>query len=140
MEHPRSDSNFTMSVDVFLLINLPALMHRNAVLPARLPRPGRVPRTSCVIPELPKVPNPAYQSSTRASQVPTDPDSIRVPSSVLTAPLGLLCPAVVSKGDFSIRDQPQPPKSRASILGSNWRCAQVRCMAGSMSMDNSALF
>ena len=49
--------NFTMSVDVFLLINLLALFHRNTALPARLPSSGRAPRTSCVIPEprLPKL-------------------------------------------------------------------------------------
>ena len=48
---------FTMSVDVFLLINLLALFHRNTALPARLPSSGRAPRTSCVIPEprLPKL-------------------------------------------------------------------------------------
>ena len=45
------NSNFTMSVDVFLLINLLALFHRNTALPARLPSSGRAPRTSCVIPE-----------------------------------------------------------------------------------------
>jgi len=46
-----------MSVDVFLLINLLALFHRNTALPARLPSSGRAPRTSCVIPEprLPKL-------------------------------------------------------------------------------------
>ena len=81
-----------MSVDVFLLINLLALIHRNKALPARLPRPGRAPRTSCVIPEprLPKL----------HSCLPTDPSSIRLPSSVLTAPLGLLYSAVVPKGVF----------------------------------------
>ena len=109
-----------MSVDVFLLINLLALIHRNAALPARLPRPGRAPRTSCVIPE-PRLPM-------LHSCLPTDrPDSIRLPSCVLlTAPLGLLYSAVVSKGVFFIRDTPQPPKPRVSILGSNWRRAQVR--------------
>ena len=46
-----------MSVDVFLLINLLALFHRNTALPARLPSSGGAPRTSCVIPEprLPKL-------------------------------------------------------------------------------------
>ena len=69
----KKNSNFTMSVDVFLLINL----HRNTALPARLPSSGRAPRTSCVIPEprLPKL----------HSCFPTDLDSIRLPSSVLTA-------------------------------------------------------
>ena len=107
-----------MSVDVFLLINLLALFHRNTALPARLPSYGRAPRTSCVIPEprLPKL----------HSCFPTDPDSIRLPSSVLTAPLGLLYSAVVPKGAFSIRDQPQPPKPLVSTLGSNWRGAQAR--------------
>ena len=83
-----------MSVDVFLLVNLLALFHRNTALPARLPSSGRAPRTSCVIPEprLPKL----------HSCFPTDPDSIRLPSSVLTAPLGLLYSAVVPKGAFSI--------------------------------------
>jgi len=83
-----------MSVDVFLLINLLALFHRNTALPARLPSSGRAPRTSCVIPEprLPKL----------HSCFPTDPDSIRLPSSVLTAPLGLLYSAVVPKGAFSV--------------------------------------
>ena len=44
-----------MSVDVFLLINLLALIRRNEAMRARLPRPGRAPRTSCVIiePRLP---------------------------------------------------------------------------------------
>ena len=107
-----------MSVDVFLLINLLALIHRNKALPARLPRPGRAPRTSCVIPEprLPKL----------HSCFPTDPDSIRLPSSVLTAPLGLLYSAVVPKGAFSIRDQHKPPNPLVSTLGSNWRGAQAR--------------
>ena len=61
----KKNSNFTMSVDVFLLINL----HRNTALPARLPSSGRAPRTSCGIPEsrLPKL----------HSCFPTDPDSIR---------------------------------------------------------------
>jgi len=46
-----------MSVDVFLLITLLALIHRNTALPARLPSSGSAPRTSCVIPEprLPKL-------------------------------------------------------------------------------------
>ena len=110
----KKNSNFTMSVDVFLLINL----HRNTALPARLPSSGRAPRTSCVIPEprLPKL----------HSCVPTDPDSIRLPSSVLTAPLGLSYSAVVPKGAFSIRDQPQPPNPLVSTLGSKWRGAQAR--------------
>jgi len=85
-----------MSVDVFLLINLLALFHRNTALPARIPSSGRAPRTSCAIlkrkPRLPKL----------HSCFPTDPDSIRLPSSVLTAPLGLLYSAVVPKGAFSI--------------------------------------
>ena len=37
--------------------------------------------------------------------------------------------AVVPKGAFSIRYQPQPPKTsglQLSTLGSNWRCAQAR--------------
>ena len=107
-----------MPVDVFLIINLLALIHLNAALPARLPRPGRAPRTSCVIPEprLPKL----------HSCLPTDPDSIRLPSSVLTAPLGLLYSAVVPKGAFSIRDQHKPPNPLVSTLGSNWRRAQAR--------------
>jgi hypothetical protein len=87
-----------MSVDVFLLINLLALIHRNKALPARLPRPGRAPRTSCVIPEprLPKL----------HSCLPTDPSSIRLPSSVLTAPLGLLYSAIVPKGAFPSETHP----------------------------------
>ena len=107
-----------MSVDVFLLINLLALFHRNTALPARLPSYGRAPRTSCVIPEprLPKL----------HSCFPTDPETIRLLSSVLTAPLGLLYAAVIPKGAFSIRDQPQPPKPLVSTLGSNWRGAQAR--------------
>ena len=78
-----------MSVDVFLLINLLALIHRNAALPVRLLRPGRAPRTSCVI-----RPNPAYRSSTRASQ-PTPTLSVCPPLSRLlhsaccTPPLSL---------------------------------------------------
>ena len=107
-----------MSVDVFLLINLLALFHRNTALPARLPSYGRAPRTSCVIPEprLPKL----------HSCFPTDPETIRLLSSVLTAPLGLLYAAVIPKGAFSIRDQPQPPKPLVSTLGSNWRRTQAR--------------
>ncbi len=97
------------------------LIHRNTALPARLPRPGRALRASCVIPEprLPKL----------HSCLPTDPDSIRLPSSgsVLTAPLGKLYSAVVpNKGAFSIRDQPQPPNPLGSTVGSNWRGAQAR--------------
>ena len=34
--------------------------------------------------------------------------------------------AVVPKGVFSIRDQPQPPNPLVSTLGSNWRGAQAR--------------
>ena len=107
-----------MSVDVFLLINLLALFHRTTAQPARIPSPGRVPRPSCVIPKprLPKL----------HSCFPTDPDSICLPSSVLTAPLGLLYSAVVPKGAFSIRDQHKPPKPLVSTLGSNWRGAQAR--------------
>jgi len=109
---------FTMSVDVFLLINLLALFHCNTALPARIPSSGRAPRTSCAIPKprLPKL----------HSCFPTDPDSTRLPSSVLTAPLGLLYSAVVPKGAFSIRDRPQPPNPLVSTLGSNWRGAQAR--------------
>ena len=107
-----------MSVDVFLLINLLALFHRNTALPARIPSPGRAPRPSCVIPKprLPKL----------RSYFPTDPDSICLPSSVLTAPLGLLYSAVVPKGAFSIRDQHKPSNPLVSTLGSNWRRAQAR--------------
>ena len=107
-----------MSVDVFLLINLLALFHRNTALPARIPSSGRAPRPSCVIPKprLPKL----------RSYFPTDPDSICLPSSVLTAPLGLLYSAVVPKGAFSIRDQHKPPNPLVSTLGSNWRGAQAR--------------
>ena len=107
-----------MSVDVFLLINLLALFHRNTALPARIPSPGRAPRPSCVIPKprLPKL----------HSCFPTDPDSICLPSSVLTVPLGLLYSAVVPKGAFSIRDQHKPPNPLVSTLGSNWRGAQAR--------------
>ena len=49
-------------------------------------------------------------------------------SSILTgtAPLGLMYSAVVPKGAFSIRDQPQPPNPLVSTLGSNWRGAQAR--------------
>jgi len=109
---------FTMSVDVFLLINLLALFHRNTALPARIPSPGRAPRPSCVIPKprLPKL----------HSCFPTDPDSICLPSSVLTAPLGLLYSAVVPKGAVHIRDQHKPPNPLVSTLGSNWRGAQAR--------------
>jgi len=107
-----------MSVDVFLLINLLALFHRNTALPTRIPSPGRAPRPSCVIPEprLPKL----------HSCFPTDLDSNCLPSSVLTAPLGLIYSAVVPKGALSIRDQPQPPNPLVSTLGSNWRGAQAR--------------
>jgi len=109
-----------MSVDVILLINLLALFHCNTALPlpARIPSSGRAPRTSCVIPKprLPKL----------HSCFPTDPDSIRLPSSVLTAPLGLLYSAIVPKGAFSIRDQHKPPHPLVSTLGSNWRGAQAR--------------
>ena len=107
-----------MSVDVFLLINLLALFHRNKALPARISSPGRAPRPSYVIPKprLPKL----------HSCFPTDPDSICLPSSVLTVPLGLLYSAVVPKGAYSIRHTPQPPKPRVSTLGSNWRNAQAR--------------
>ena len=107
-----------MSVDVFLLINLLALFHRNTALPARIPSPGRAPRPSCVIPKprLPKL----------HSCFPTDPDSICLPSSVLTAPLGLLYSAVVPKGACSIRDQHKPPNPLVSTLGSDWRRAQAR--------------
>ena len=87
----------------FLLINLLALIHRNEALPARLPSPSRAPRTSCVIPE-PRLPE-------LHSCLPTDPDSIRLPPSVLTAPFGLSYSAVIPKGAFSIRDTPQPPTS-----------------------------
>jgi len=107
-----------MSVDVFLLINLLALFHRNTALPARIPSPGRAPRPSYVIPKprLPKL----------HSCFPTDPDSICLPSSVLTAPLGLLYSAVVPKGACSIRDQHKPPNPLVSTLGSDWRRAQAR--------------
>merc|ERR1719198_2127023 len=73
---------------------------------------------SCVIP-IPRLPKPH-------SCFPTDPDSICLPSSVLTAPLGLLYSAVVPKGAFSIRDQHKPPNPLVSTLGSNWRGAQAR--------------
>ena len=107
-----------MSVDVFLLINLLALFHRNTALPARISSPGRALRPSYVIPKprLPKL----------HSCFPTDPDSICLPSSVLTVPLGLLYSAVVPKGAFSIRDQYKPPTPLVSTLGSNWRGAQAR--------------
>ena len=65
-----------MSVDVFLLINLLALFHRNTALPARIPSSDRAPRISCVIPE------PAYRSSTRASR-PTLTQSVCPPLSLL---------------------------------------------------------
>ena len=107
-----------MSVDVFLLINLLALFHRTTALPARIPSPGRAPRPSCVIPK-PRLPKPH-------SCFLTDPDSICLPTSVLTVPLGLLYSAVVPKGALSIRDQHKPPKPLVSILGSNWRGAQAR--------------
>ena len=111
-----------MSVDVFLLINLLALFHRNTALPARIPSSGRAPRTSCVIPK-PRLPKLHCHSCFL-----TDPDSIRLHSSVLTAPLGLLYSAVVPKGAFSIRDQPQPPNPLVSTLGSNWRRALARLL------------
>jgi len=109
-----------MSVDVFLLINLLALFHRNKALPARISSPGRAPRPSYVIPKprLPKL----------HSCFPTDPDSICLPSSVLTVPLGLLYSAVVPKGAFSIRDQHNPPNPLVSTLGSNWRRALARLL------------
>jgi len=119
-----------MSVDVFLLINLLALFqHRNTALPARISSPGRAPRPSCVIPKprLPKL----------HSCFPTDPDSICLPSSVLTVPLGLLYSAVVPKGAFSIRDQPQPPNPLVSTLGSNWRRAQARWLNTNHQADAS---
>merc|ERR1712070_1349044 len=115
---PRTYVKFTMSVDVFLLINLLALFHRTTALPARIPSPGRAPRPSCVIPK-PRLPKPH-------SCFLTDPDSICLPPSVLTVPLGLLYSAVVPKGALSIRDQHKPPKPLVSILGSNWRGAQAR--------------
>ena len=118
-----------MSVDVFLLINLLALFHRNTALPARIPSSSRAPRTACVIaePRLPKL-HPCF---------PTDPDSIRLPSSVLTAPLGLLYSAVVPKGVF--------PSETNLNLQTLWSpplvpTGAVLKLAGSMSMDNSALF
>ena len=73
---------------------------------------------SCVIP-IPRLPKPH-------SCFPTDPDSICLPTSVLTVPLGLLYSAVVPKGAFSIRDQHKPPNPLVSTLGSNWRGAQAR--------------
>jgi len=118
-----------MSVDVFLLINLLALFHRTTALPARIPSPGRAPRPSCVIPK-PRLPKPH-------SCFLTDPDSICLPTSVLTVPLGLLYSAVVPKGAFSIRDQHKPPKPLVSILGSNWRGAQARWF--NVHMDNSGI-
>ena len=127
---PRIQYKFTMSVDVFLLINLLALFHRTTALPARIPSPGRAPRPSCVIPK-PRVPKPH-------SCFLTDPDSICLPTSVLTVPLGLLYSAIVPKGALSIRDQHKPPKPLVSILGSNWRGAQARWF--NVHVDNSALF
>ena len=49
-------------------------------------------------------------------------------SSVLTgtAPLRLMYSAVVPKGVFFIRDQPQPPKPLVCTLSSNWCCAPAR--------------
>jgi len=73
---------------------------------------------SCVIP-IPRLPKPH-------SCFPTDPDSICLPPSVLTVPLGLLYSAVVPKGAFSIRDQHKPPNPLVSTLGSNWHGAQAR--------------
>ena len=118
-----------MSVDVFLLINLLALFHRNTALPARIPSPGRAPRPSCVIPKprLPKL----------HSCFPTDPDSICLPSSVLTVPLGLLYSAVVPKGAFSIRDQHKPPNPLVSTLGSNWRGAQAQWLNANQQAEAS---
>ena len=119
-----------MSVDVFLLINLLALFHRNTALPARISSPGRAPRPSYVIPKprLPKL----------HSCFPTDPESIRLPSSVLTAPLGLLYSAVVPKGAFSIRDQHKPPNPLVSTLGSNWRGAQARWLNANQQAEASS--
>ena len=109
-----------MSVDVFLLINLLALIRRNEAMRARLPRPGRAPRTSCVIiePRLPITETPMVTNNNR-------PDSIRLPSSVLTPLLGRMYSAVVPKSAVSIRDQAQPPKPLmvSSTLGSNLRGA-----------------
>jgi len=118
-----------MSVDVFLLINLLALFHRTTALPARIPSPGRAPRPSCVIPK-PRLPKPH-------SCFPTDPDSICLPTSVLTVPLGLLYSAVVPKGAFSIRDQHKPPKPLVSTLGSNWRGAQSRWLNANQQAEAS---
>jgi len=107
-----------MSVDFFLLINLLALIHCNKALPAQLSRPGRVPRTSCVIPEprLPKL-------HTRASQ-PTPAQSVCPPLSWL---LHSACctPPLSPRVLFHPRHTPTS-KTRVSILGSNWRRAQVR--------------
>ena len=109
-----------MSVDVFLLINLLALIRRNEAMCARLPRPGRAPRTSCVIiePHLPITETPMATNNNR-------PDSICLPSSVLTPPLGQIYSAVVPKVALSIRDRAQPPKTLmvSSTLGSNLRGA-----------------
>ena len=71
------------------------------------------------------------------SCLPTDPSSIRLPSSVLTAPLGLLYSAVVPKGAFSIREQPQPPNAVVSTLGSNWHRAQARWLNTNQHADAS---
>jgi len=118
-----------MSVDVFLLINLLALFHRNTALPARISSPGRALRPSYVIPKprLPKL----------HSCFPTDPDSICLPSYVLTVPLGLLYSAVVPKGAFSIRDQHKPPNPLVSTLGSNWRGAQARWLNANQQAEAS---
>jgi len=119
-----------MSIDVSLLINLLALFHRNTALPARISSPGRAPRPSYVIPKprLPKL----------HSCFPTDPDSICLPSSVLTVPLGLLYSAVVPKGAFSIRDQHKPPNPLVSTLGSNWRGAQARWLNANQQAEASS--
>jgi len=120
-----------MSVDVFLLINLLALFHRNrnTALPARISSPGRAPRPSYVIPKprLPKL----------HSCFPTDPDSICLPSYVLTVPLGLLYSAVVPKGAVSIRDQHKPPNPLVSTLGSNWRRTQALLLNTNQQADAS---
>ena len=75
---------------------------------------------------LASYPNPAYRSSTRASRPTLTQSRICLPSSILTAPLGLLYSAVVPKGAFSIRDQHKPPNPLVSTLGSDWRRAQAR--------------
>ena len=45
--------------------------------------------------------------------------------------------AVVPKGAFSIRDQPQPPNPLVSTLGSNWRRAQARWLNTNHQADAS---